>query len=335
MNAAARAAVAIATLMLAGTAQASFHLMQVEQVVGGVTGDVGQQAVQLRMRAGGQNQMQFSRLRVSDANGANPVLLADFGVPVPNDETGDRVLIATADFGAFQSPPPDFTMANPIPPAYFAGGRLTFEGDGGQVVYSLCWGNYAGPTAGSVENDDDGTYGPCFAGPLPDSGLAALRFEGAASAAGTTNAEDYSLTAGAAVFTNNARASATLLAPPVAARGGDCDDTDASVFPGQAETLGNRHDDDCDGLADEDALDNPSNDTNDGDGDGPSLLQGDCDDGDTLTFPGAPEVVGDRKDNDCDRFADEDAGNVFSADGIDHDGDGFGMFARVFAAGFE
>ncbi len=36
-------------------AQASFHLMQIEQVIGGVNGDTNAQAIQLRMRFAGQN----------------------------------------------------------------------------------------------------------------------------------------------------------------------------------------------------------------------------------------------------------------------------------------
>jgi len=48
----------------------------------------------------------------------------------------------------------------------------------------------------------------------------------------------------------------------------DCDDTNASVRPGIAEVPGNLIDDDCDGLADEDALGNLSTDVVDHDGDG-------------------------------------------------------------------
>lgn len=49
--------------------------------------------------------------------------------------------------------------------------------------------------------------------------------------------------------------------------GGDCNDLDAAVYPGHAEVVGNGYDDDCDGLADEDAADHPSNDAADHDGD--------------------------------------------------------------------
>jgi hypothetical protein len=87
----------LALLALLGPApvRASFHLMQIEQVIGGVNGDVSQQAVQLRMRSGGQNLVQFSRLRVFDAAGANPVLLVDFAAQVGNGMAGARVRAAT------------------------------------------------------------------------------------------------------------------------------------------------------------------------------------------------------------------------------------------------
>ncbi len=86
---------------------------------------------------------------------------------------------------------------------------------------------------------------------------------------------------------------------------GDCHDGDAAVHPGAAEVTCNGVDDDCD-AATEDAPD--------GDGDGHSLCV-DCDDGDPLTYPGAPEQC-DGVDNDCDGVVDNDTG-------VDQDGDGY------------
>ena len=49
---------------------------------------------------------------------------------------------------------------------------------------------------------------------LPSGSLQALQFQGPADAPSTNNAADYAITAGAAVFTNNARTSFTVTPPP-------------------------------------------------------------------------------------------------------------------------
>lgn len=124
--------------------------------------------------------------------------------------------------------------------------------------------------------------------------------------------------------------------PALAAdRGGDCNDLDPNVFPGQPELVGNRYDDDCDGLADEDAGNTPSGDTNDNDVDGSSLSMGDCNDTNPSVEAGIPEVPDNSIDDDCDGLADESAGNVPSSDDFDADGDGFALFDRIFRGGFE
>lgn len=101
-------------------------------------------------------------------------------------------------------------------------------------------------------------------------------------------------------------------AEPLVERG-DCNDTDPAIKRGTAELGNNRKDDDCDGLADEDAQGNPSNDMMDDDGDGQSLAAGDCDDTKAAVKKGAPEVCGDGLDNDCDGVADRTGGAASTA----------------------
>ena len=121
-----------------------------------------------------------------------------------------------------------------------------------------------------------------------------------------------------------------------AAGGGDCNDLDPGVHPGAAEIAGNGIDDDCDGIADEDAADNPSTDTSDADGDGFALANGDCNDHDGAIRPGTAEVVGNYVDDDCDGMADEDALGNPSLDTVDRDSDGVPIAPdAIFASGFE
>jgi hypothetical protein len=205
---------ALASLALALPVQASFHLNQIEQVIGGVNGDTTAQAVQLRMRTGGQNLVTGSELVAYDAAGNNPVVLLTFTTNVSNASAGSRILITTSNFASYNSSPvaSDFTMSA-MPASYLAAGRLAFQ-NSGLIYWSVSWGGaaYTGPNTGTNDNDVDGNFAPPFAGALPSASTAALRFNGAASALSTNNAADYSVAAGAATFTNNAGDSTTLIA---------------------------------------------------------------------------------------------------------------------------
>jgi hypothetical protein len=208
-----RRLLALALLAIPGIASANFHLMQIEQVIGGVGGDTTQQAVQLRLRFTGQNVVSQAQIRVVDAAGMNPITLVDMTTDVTmNVQGGARILIASPNFIAQQGATADFVfaMSTLIPPSYFDGGQIQFLHDTGTRYWLLCWGNYSGSTSGNISNDTDGVFGPCASTTLPFSGVQALKFLGSASAMSTTNLADYALTAGAAVFTNNAGAGVTV-----------------------------------------------------------------------------------------------------------------------------
>jgi len=198
----------------ADPALATFHLMQIEQVIGGVEGDVTAQAIQLRMRLNGQNLVSQSRIRAWDATGSNPVILRNLNLNVSGQAPGDRVLLATPSFLSTTSPAtvPEFSMS-PIPESYLAAGSLTFESDAGVVVWRVSWGGaaYTGPNNGEEPlNDSDGNFGPPVSGALPSAGCQALQFQGLSGAMSTTNLADYALTVGPAVWTNNSEASFAL-----------------------------------------------------------------------------------------------------------------------------
>ena len=197
----------LATLAVlnAGPASASFHLMQIEQVIGGVNGDTGAQAIQLRMRALGERLVSNGRLRVWDAAGANPIIVMDPLTDVTNGAAGSRVLFATATFASRFALTPDFFITNPIPDSYMAAGSLTWEDNLGNVYWRLSWGGaaYTGSGAGSVLNDPSGNFTPPIPSALPTSADQAVLFTGAVAAQSTDNATDYQLTSGIPVFTNN------------------------------------------------------------------------------------------------------------------------------------
>jgi hypothetical protein len=108
----------------------------------------------------------------------------------------------------------------------------------------------------------------------------------------------------------------------------DCDDTEATTYPGATEVTGDEVDQDCDGgeicfLDDDDDGYRPdsvstivSADVTCVDTDEATSAEpvGDCDDSDTAVNPGASEVTGDEVDSDC------DGGETCYVDG---DGDGY------------
>jgi hypothetical protein len=201
-------ALMLGALLAARPAHATFHFMQVEQIIAGVDGSTATQAIQLRMRSASQNLVSQATIRAWDANGQNPVVLLDLLTNVSIGSAGSHVLIATANFSSATSPSvtPDFILTNPIPDSYIPAGSLTFESDFGTIYWRVSWGgaSYTGATTGSTTNDTDGNFGPPFAGPLPTGSGQALRFTGSASALSTSNAANYAVTTGSAVFTNNA-----------------------------------------------------------------------------------------------------------------------------------
>lgn len=201
-------------LVVAGLAPhqagAAFHLMQIEHVVGGVCGDTTAQAVQLRMRTGGQSQISGHNLTAYDAAGNNPVVLVAFASNVAVGTAGSRILVTSPGFqAAHGGPTPDFVMTNLMPASYLPAGKVSFESP---TYWSLAWGGagYTGTNTGATDNDPDGNFNPPFPGVLPWTVDQSVQFPGASDATSTNNAADYLLSASPVTLTNNAGTAAAI-----------------------------------------------------------------------------------------------------------------------------
>jgi hypothetical protein len=208
-------------VLLPRPALANFHVMEIEQIVGGVGGDPNAQAVQLQMRIDGQNMLATQgQLVALDATGNNPVPLSTFPGTNPTAGACKEILLVTPAMAAKTTPAVTgaYTMV-PIPASYLPAGSLIFQGFG-VIYWRVTWGGaaYTGPQTLSTTNDGDGSSGPAFASGLPSTGAKALVFSSLTNTGcpspSTNNAADYSLTTGPVVLKNNAAATFTVIAPP-------------------------------------------------------------------------------------------------------------------------
>ncbi len=111
----------------------------------------------------------------------------------------------------------------------------------------------------------------------------------------------------------------------------DCNDSDASVYPGSVAEVRNGLDDNCNGKIDEGTT------AYDDDGDGfcevppcvnSSATKADCDDANAAVKPTASETCADAIDNDCDGLANEQNATACKNFNLDADHDGFGIATK-------
>jgi hypothetical protein len=218
--------IALAVSVLAifqATAHANYHLMQIEQFIGGVGGNTSAQAIQLRMRSANQNVVSNGRIRAWDAAGANPILLIDMTTNVSGTTSGSNVLLTSAAFNSLMSSVPgyatDFTLASTIPLSYLSGGKITFEDNSGATIWwSLAFGAYTGTTSantGSTTNTtgSTGNFGSPASAPITSS-RQGIRFTGLATATSAGNSLDYAATSDPATVRNNGGTSFTVVPEP-------------------------------------------------------------------------------------------------------------------------
>jgi hypothetical protein len=198
----------LAVVALSGApAAASFHFMQIEQVLGAHCRDQEKQAIQLRMRFAGQNLVSGARLVVRDAAGANPIVLLTFPSNVTTSTQGSRIVAASRVYSTLHGGQ-DFILTQRIPDSYFPAGRLTFEAPlpAATIYWSFAWGGsgYTGTHTGAIDNDPNGDFGPAFVNSIQDEGATTFLFDGPATDPSTNNAADYILSGDPATLTNNA-----------------------------------------------------------------------------------------------------------------------------------
>jgi hypothetical protein len=129
--------------------------------------------------------------------------------------------------------------------------------------------------------------------------------------------------------------------PYTATSGGDCDDGNASVYPGRQEVCDGK-DNDCDGITDNDNAQGCTVFFKDADRDGygvsgdfrcicspqglySATVGGDCDDTSKDIKPGGVEICGNQKDDNCNGSTDEEGCQGCTQYYKDRDGDGYGV----------
>lgn len=182
-------------------AEASFHLMRVYSVMGGRNGDANVQYVELRMTAGGQNQLSGHRLCFYD-NAGNPWARFDFTVPNPSvSASGSSILIGTNAMNAVWPGTPDkffnSTTTTALDPS--ADVNAPIPQPAGKVVFGSM--NASCLVTDEVDSVAYGTgytgsvdHGTKFASDLPTAGEQAMTITATLCSPGCQdNSTDYSI----------------------------------------------------------------------------------------------------------------------------------------------
>ncbi len=130
----------------AGSLRADFHLMRISEIMFGAGGDPKIQFIELQMTSAFQGNVSEHEIFIFDAAGTQ---VSAFPLPadVPQEDSGDFILIGTPEFAAASTVAPDFVLPAGV---YFpASGRVAFEGPSlGLAVDSIAYGAFTGTNSG-------------------------------------------------------------------------------------------------------------------------------------------------------------------------------------------
>jgi cysteine-rich repeat protein len=151
------AASVLLVCLVPGSAGASFHLMHVEEIFLGATGDPTAQYVVLRMTSAGQTLVSGHSIVFQDAAGVTTTTFGTFTATAANGAAGSRLIIGSASAATLFGLTFDATASGTLPPA----GRV-------------CWDNTTAPydcVAYGAYTGSNGSFGTPAPAPLVDQAL--------------------------------------------------------------------------------------------------------------------------------------------------------------------
>jgi hypothetical protein len=142
------ALVALLLVVVANTARASFHLIEVNKVLPSYNGDTAIQAIELRMQAGGQNFVSGLRIQTYNAAGSPVATLGTFSanLPAAGAVADRRILCATTGFATQFGITPDLVISAGVPAGT---GQASFEIPG-CLVNAVAYGDVTSPVNGTT-----------------------------------------------------------------------------------------------------------------------------------------------------------------------------------------
>ncbi len=141
----ASAAAILAVTMATSSAQAAFHLWQIDQVYTNSTGTL--QFIELHCPVSGMNFVPGQQIQVTNGTQTNTFTIPSGSSDLPGNTNGQELLFATAGVHAAGGPVPDYIIPNNF--LFAAGGTINFFGSNSGAYTAL-------PTDGTLSRTWNG-----------------------------------------------------------------------------------------------------------------------------------------------------------------------------------